>query len=347
MKFTVAVPLVVSLVSFVLTILALLAGHQKGFMEDYHVVMFNTSTLGQNYLSSLAKGGSSTTASATTTATATSTTSKGALGGIGGLFTSIEASATAVVGSIESSAASILNDVGNDVADKLSKELGIEQFYSIHVLDLCQGNYAPNATAENAHVNITSCTKPGSTTAMDISTLLNKQLSVGPFNVSLSDLGFTSKLEDKLGKLPSIFEALAALYIVSAIFTGLSMLGAAAALILLPNHGRILVISNLVCSGLGFLFLLIGSLMYTIGAAEIVKKIHSENAKDIGLSVSIGQKFEGLTWAAFALITIAAAYWVWLLIDDIRLRKRMRGTKNGHAKHSMESSSPDRMARNY
>jgi hypothetical protein len=150
------------LVSFVLTILALLAGHQKGFMEDYHVITFNTSTLGQNYLANLAKGGSSSTttsAATTTTATPTSTTSKGLLGGIGGMFSSIEASATAVIGSIESEAASILNDVGNDVADKLASELGIEQFYSVHVLDLCQGNYAPNATAENARLNLTSCTK--------------------------------------------------------------------------------------------------------------------------------------------------------------------------------------------
>lgn len=182
---------------------------------------------------------------------------------------------------------------------------------------------------------------------MDVSNLLNKQLSVGPFNVSLSDLGFTSKLEDKLGKLPEVFEALAALYIVSAIFTGLSMLGAAAALVLLPNHGRLTVISNLVCAGLGFLFLLIGSLMYTIGANEVVKKIHSENADDIGLHVSIGKKFEGLTWAAFALMTIATAYWVWLLIVDIRLRKRTQAAKSRNAKYSMDSISPDRMARNY
>lgn len=163
MKLLVGIPLVLSAVSFVLSILALLAGYQKGFMEDYHVVMFNTSTLGQNFLENLASGNSSSaSATATPTTTSASSTSTGLLGGLspGGLFSSIEASATALAGSIESEAASILNDIGNDIADKLADELGIEQFYSLHVMDLCQGEFEPNATNPHATMNITECSKP-------------------------------------------------------------------------------------------------------------------------------------------------------------------------------------------
>lgn len=159
MKFTAGIPLIFSMVSFVLTMLCLFAGSKKGFMEDYHVIVFNTSTLGQNFVKSLADGDSSSSAT-TASATATSTSSSGGIlgGGIGGIISTIEASATAVVGSIESEAASILNDIGNDIADKLSDELGIDQFYAIHVMDLCQGDYNPNATASNPSYNVTNCT---------------------------------------------------------------------------------------------------------------------------------------------------------------------------------------------
>lgn len=157
MKFTAGIPLVFSMVSFVLTMLALFAGSKKGFMEEYHIIVFNTSTLGQNFIESMAHGDSaSTTASAT--ATTTSASSTGIFGGVGGIISSIEASATGIIGSVESEAASILNDIGNDVADKLADELGIDQFYTLHVMDLCQGDYSPNATSSNPSYNVTNCT---------------------------------------------------------------------------------------------------------------------------------------------------------------------------------------------
>lgn len=154
MKYTVGIPLIFSIVAFALALVALLAGKDPGMMEDYYIVVFNTSTLGQDYLQNRGSGSSS---SATTTATPTATSDSG---GIGGFFSGLAASATAAVGSVESQASSIFNDIGNDVADKLSHELGIEQFYSLHVTDTCQGNYAPNATASGASYNVTNCTAP-------------------------------------------------------------------------------------------------------------------------------------------------------------------------------------------
>ena len=38
LRFAVLIPLIFSLVAFVLTNLALFAGHQKGFMEEYAVI---------------------------------------------------------------------------------------------------------------------------------------------------------------------------------------------------------------------------------------------------------------------------------------------------------------------
>lgn len=163
MKFLATIPAALSAISFVLTMLALFAGHKKGFMEDYHIMAFNTSTLGHDFLSNIAGSSSSSSSSSTTTsaAAAATTSSKGGLGDLPDPFSvvsSLKATATAALGSLESSAASILGDVGDDVADKLADELGIEQFYTLHIMDLCQGDYEPNATASGAWMNVTECT---------------------------------------------------------------------------------------------------------------------------------------------------------------------------------------------
>lgn len=50
-----------------------------------------------------------------------------------------------------------LSDIEGDIADKLAEELGISQWYSLHLMDLCQGSYAPNATAKNSKKNTTEC----------------------------------------------------------------------------------------------------------------------------------------------------------------------------------------------
>lgn len=69
---------------------------------------------------------------------------------------------TSEAGSVASSAAgdvsSALSDIENDLADELAKKLGIKEFYSIHLVDLCDGDFEPNATNPDATFNVTNCT---------------------------------------------------------------------------------------------------------------------------------------------------------------------------------------------
>jgi len=51
-----------------------------------------------------------------------------------------------------------LNDIGNDIADKLAHALGVSQWYSMHLMDMCEGNFAPNASTPGAWLNVTNCT---------------------------------------------------------------------------------------------------------------------------------------------------------------------------------------------
>lgn len=174
---------------------------------------------------------------------------------------------------------------------------------------------------------------------MDLSTLLDQELSIGPFNISLSDLGFTDKLTSKLQKLPTIFEALAAIYIVSAVFAALTLLASLASIFLLPS-GK-LILADLVLALFAALFILVGSLMYTIGAKAVVGKIQDLGAGDIGLEVEVGTKFQALTWASFALIALAATYWVWEFVAAMRARKRERKVRRSKA-DGLEMGSPRR-----
>lgn len=174
---------------------------------------------------------------------------------------------------------------------------------------------------------------------MDLSALLNKQLSLGPFNVTLSDLGVTSDMLGKLNDLPTIFEALAALYILSAAFTGLAVFGALAALFLLPRRApRRISIANLALALPAAICLLVGSLLYTVGAAEVVKKIKAMGADDVGLKIEVGSKFEAMSWAAFALMVIAAGYWLYEFVAEFRAGRRDRRARGKIEKYSMEST---------
>jgi hypothetical protein len=132
-------PMSCAFVAFVLSMLCIFVGNKPGYMEDYHMYdslrissplltqlpQFNTSTLGQNLVS---KTSSSSSAS----------------------DTSLE--------SLSRSISSDLNGVLGDVADELASELGIKQWYSWHLMDMCEGTFTPNATASGAQLNVSSCT---------------------------------------------------------------------------------------------------------------------------------------------------------------------------------------------
>lgn len=167
MKLLIALPLVLSTAAFILSLLSLLAGYKQGFMEDYNLLTLNTSALGQQAIQQIASGQSP-----------TPTTGGSEIG-------SIIASATALLpSSLSSEASSILGQVGSSVAEQLSDELGISEFYSIHAMDFCQGSFQPNATTIGASHNVTNCSAP-----LDFGTYL---LVFSPrFTTYLNSLAYT------------------------------------------------------------------------------------------------------------------------------------------------------------
>lgn len=84
---------------------------------------------------------------------------------LGDTLNSLKDDASSGISAVESVASSAadkvtdaLSDAENDLADELAKKLGIKEFYSIHLADLCDGDFAPNATNPDATFNVTNCT---------------------------------------------------------------------------------------------------------------------------------------------------------------------------------------------
>jgi len=337
MRFILGFPIVLSLVAFVLACLTLFAGYGKnpGFMEDYHVLMLNTSSLGHNLVPTPASGDNNPT-----------TTSGG--GGLGGFFTSLVASATAAVGAIESDLASIADDVADELADKL----GIDEFYSLHVMNTCQGSFTPNATAPGAGYNVTNCTEPLKTAQANITAMLDQQLSIRPVHLSLADLDFSQDLQHDLDKVAKLLLALAILYILGVGFSGLALLLSVLGLFTYPRHPRSTAITNLLVAGLAAVVLLAGNLTTTIVGVEVVDEINV-HGDHIGLSASMGRGFLGIAWAAFGLMAVASIFWAWEFIMGVRQKWKTgaypaRGhffNKSARDSASMEDANASRFRR--
>ncbi|KAK6224642.1 SUR7 protein [Colletotrichum tabaci] len=306
MHFTVIVPLVLSIVAFVLSFLALFAGHKEGFMEDYDVVRLNMSTLGYNLVPT-----------ATEEADPASTT---------------DGFLDRFVDGVSDRVSDIINDIGNDVADRLADELGVSEWYSLHLMDVCQGDFAPNVTAPNAWLNVTNCTQPSPGPNVNLTRMLDQELSIGPLRLSLADLNWPDTIEDTLDKVNKFLLAIWVLYVLGIAFSGLAVLGSLAAFFL--GFKKRTTVTNFVFAILAALVLFAGSLITTIGAKEGAKQI-TDIGEDIGISAKAGQKFMIISWVAFAVMFAAAVYWVTQFCVERRsTRRRGFSEKRRHQKGS-------------
>ncbi|KAK3393287.1 actin cortical patch SUR7/pH-response regulator pali [Podospora didyma] len=290
-------PIAASIAAFVLVLLALLAGQNPGFMEDYDVISFNTSALGKNLVLNAAKDDEPT------------PTGGGFCSDLPGFLGKGCATATAAIGSIESAIVSEVNDIANDIADHLSAELGIHQFYSLHALSICEGSFSPNATANGATRNVTRCIK-GATEGYNISAIIDHQLQIGPFELGIDDLGFDDELQSAMDTLNSAIKAFVILLSISVALTGLSLLTSIAGFI---RYTRPVLIVNVVIASLAFIMLLACSLVITIGARKAATEV-TEKGDDIGLYATAGSKYTAITWAAVGLMFVTFAYWLWQVI---------------------------------
>ncbi|KAF5615797.1 hypothetical protein F52700_13233 [Fusarium sp. NRRL 52700] len=303
-KFFVLLPLVLSMVAFILSMLCLFAGHKEGFMEEYSVARLNTSMIGHNVLDTDSDASSN-----------DSDEDDGFFGKVTDKWNEVKDD---VKGKI--------NDITGDVADKLADTIGISEWYSIHVMATCDGQYKPNATSPGAGYNVTNCTNSAPEKRFNLTEMLDKQLEVGPFQMNLADINWPDDIQDSIDLLNTALLVTFVFYVLAVGFSGLAMVASAGAFFLFARRGVNAV--NVILSGLAALVLLIASIIVTVAGKKGVNKIN-DVGDDVGLSASVGNKFLALTWAAAALMIIAAIYWVMHLCLMRRERKRQWKPRKG------------------
>ncbi|KAK4107013.1 hypothetical protein N656DRAFT_563055 [Canariomyces notabilis] len=198
----------------------------------------------------------------------------------------------------------------HDVAGKL------QPWYSLHAMSVCEGTFTPSTTTQGAGFNVTSYTQLLKSSLFNISALLDHQLDVGPVRLNLAKSGFAKDLLDELDKVRGQFQALAGLYISAVAFSGLSLLLCIGRL-LRPTIG--ISSANVAVALLAAFMLFVGNIIVAV-SGKAVDKINNVG-QHVGLSVSIRRKFVPITWTAFVMIAVMAAYWAY------QFRQEMKGKR--------------------
>lgn len=51
-----------------------------------------------------------------------------------------------------------VNQITANIADDIADKVGVADWYSLHVMNSCEGEYSPKATVIGAGLNVTNCT---------------------------------------------------------------------------------------------------------------------------------------------------------------------------------------------
>ncbi|KAM0810890.1 putative Actin cortical patch SUR7/pH-response regulator pali [Seiridium cardinale] len=297
-RISIIIPLILSIAGFVLAMLSLFAGSKPGQLEDFHVIAINMSNFGHDLVPTPTTGGSE----PTTTDSSWE-----------GWFTSALATIASEIGDE-------LQDIEGDIADKLSAELGISQWYSLHVMTACEGNFAPNATNPDAWYNTTNCTSQRAGFQFNLTEVLDHEISVGPLDLNAADLPIPDDITDAINYLNGFLLAIFVLFCIGAGFAGLSFLASIAALstggmgksragTTRTGPSRLMSLINAILSGLAALALMVGAAITTAVAKKGQEKINDKGS-EVGISANAGTKFIIITWVSFATMFVTLLYWV-------------------------------------
>jgi SUR7/PalI family. len=111
-------------------------------------------------------------------------------------------------------------------ADDIAREVGIYDFYAIHVISYCEGYFQTktSATGDFTVRNVSSCSNRTVLFHFDPSDVLSRELNAG---VNLSDLNWSDAIDDDFQVLSVTTKTMAVLYCIGTGATGLAFLAGA------------------------------------------------------------------------------------------------------------------------
>lgn len=142
---------------------------------------------------------------------------------------------------------------------------------------------------------------------LNLTALLDHELSVGPIKLNLADIQWPDSVQDSIDTLNSALLALFIIFVLGAGFSGLSALATVFAL-WKPELRRVILV-NFTLASLGFFSILIGSALAAIAANKGAAKINEKGGK-IGLTAERGTKFSIISWIATVFMAVVTLFWV-------------------------------------
>ena len=295
MRYLTIFPAICVGIALILSFLALFAGRNNDMLEQYDLLLLNTSHIGLNYFQNLPTK---------THSPSSPTPSPTSIG------STIESWVHNATSKVENTVDDIEDDVEEEVKEdikkigaSIAKEIGLKDFYSIHIMNHCEGYFSPNGTSKR---NVTYCSGGAATSAFNLTAHLQQELNQTGLDFNLTNMGWTKDIDEGFHTLKLAFDACFILYVMGIIFTGLAFLSAFVAMVW---EGRLTALLNISSVATGSFFLTIASIVVTAAASKAVKTINSDG-KSVNINAARGDKFIAMTWAAVALMYISLICWI-------------------------------------
>ncbi|KAF1837474.1 hypothetical protein BDW02DRAFT_128975 [Decorospora gaudefroyi] len=297
MRLTALIPALCCTAALILSFLCLFAGHKKDFMEDYSLLTLNTSAVGQTLLTP----------------------------------SDDDSLVTDIIDLIPESISSSITETINSEIDELRARLGIEDWYSAHMLNYCAGQYEPeeaaNATLSQDDIskNVTGCVGQRAMYKFEPTRIIQDALDKTGVDVTLEDLHWPEDIQDGIDALNALMAAMFVLYVIAICLIFVALV---AAIVAVLTSGRLSAFINVLIATLAFLAIGLASALVT---AVVVKAtdIINDKGEDIGLAASWGGKFLALTWVATALMLIVVLAWIVEFCMGRRRKNRQSYAKHG------------------
>ncbi|KAL7917342.1 actin cortical patch SUR7/pH-response regulator pali [Trichoderma austrokoningii] len=257
-RFIVLIPLLLSFITVVLLNLALLAGSQPGFMEDYAIIRFNTTVLGQNIIRD-------------------------------GNHNNDD-----------------LDDIANAFLAHMAENLGISDWYSIHIKNACQGEFVTNTTAFFS-LNTTNCTRSSLSNQFNLTKILSQEMAVGPFALDLTNIDWPDSIQNLINNFNSALLALYIIFILGICFSSLSML--AGVLAFFFKDKNFVLFANIIPTSLAAIMVTLGCIVITAVSSITVNAVNRAGAK-VTLAADKGIKFYIVSWTAAIFIILSTLFWM-------------------------------------
>jgi hypothetical protein len=223
-------------------------------------------------------------------------------------------------------AESRIGDVIREGAEKLTKELQISDWYSLHVMGSCKGSFEPNATAIGARINVTNCTD-ATLSGMSVETqflthefgkaevdlarlnvtkALDHDVRIGSLKINPASFGAVRTIQDKVDKLNNVLLVLFIGHIAATIIIGIGLLCSTKSST--TGQPGVSVRLNLLLAIFGSVLWIIGTSIITAVFNSVVGEIN-KIGNEFGFSAQMGKKFYALIWITAGCMVCVSIIW--------------------------------------